>query len=273
MKKKLYSLQRRVLRFFKKQFRSPRKRLIIEGISAAAIIGIILFIVFSGKDSGTDDLKKGLSYLQAMEEKDTAPIEKEIKAIKKAERKAALESGKMDVWQQFSDSAILGDSRAVGFSYHEFVDATRVMAEGGATIRDIPKYIDKLKALNPSTIFLCFGLNDISIGNWDTAEEYIAELDDMVALLQSEIKGATVFVNSTIPAIEPAFERSAKWKAIPQWNEAIKAHCEEKLIPYIDINETVNEHMELYDPDGIHMKKEFYEYWAIDMVTEVNEYE
>ena len=38
------------------------------------------------------------------------------------------------VWQEFSDAVILGDSRAVGFSYYSFLDASRVLASSGERI-------------------------------------------------------------------------------------------------------------------------------------------
>lgn len=251
----------------------PKIRLIIEGIVVIAIISIIIYLVFFRQKDNTDDLKEGISYIENLEAMDTSEIEQKIKDIKKAERKAALESGEIDVWQQFDDSVILGDSRAVGFEFNEFVEDSRVIAEAGATIRNIPNYVDGVKNVNPSTIILCFGINDISIGFWSTVDEYIVELDEMIQLLQDSVPGSTVFVNSIIPAIDPAFERSELWRSIPDWNVAIKAHCEEKGIPYIDITPTVEEHQDLYDIDGIHMQRAFYEYWGITIVTEVNEYE
>ncbi len=193
--------------------------------------------------------------------------------FKRKERKAALESGEQDVWKYFNDSVVLGDSRAVGFEYHGFISEDRVFAEGGATIRNIPDYINGIKKVNPSSIILCFGLNDISIGYWNTSEEYIKELDEMLALLQKELPEATVFVNSILPATDPAFEQSEKWRNIPDWNKDIKEHCEEEKTPYIDIIDVVKEHKNLYDTDGIHMKKEFYPYWAIAIITEVTENE
>lgn len=158
-------------------FRSPRRRIIAEAVAAAGLTGLILFMVFSDSQKPDDDLKAGLSYIKSLEKASTAPIEKEIKEIKKAERKASLENGELDVWREFNDAAILGDSRAVGFSFYDFVEDNRVFAENGATIRNIPDYIESLKALNPSNVFLCFGLNDIVMGFWETTEDYTAELD------------------------------------------------------------------------------------------------
>lgn len=48
---------------------------------------------------------------------------------------------------------ILGDSRAVGFSYYQFLPENQVLAKNGATIDDIPDYMDQIVALNPSSIF------------------------------------------------------------------------------------------------------------------------
>ena len=95
----------------------------------------------------------------------------------------------------------------------------------------------------------------------------------MRKLLLDSIPNATVFVNSIIPAVDPAFEKSEKWRNIPDWNTAIKAHCEEESVPYIDISGVIEEHKDLYDIDGIHMKKEFYPFWAIAMIMEVTENE
>ena len=144
MKKTFSSLFKPVTGFFRKQFRNPRKRITAEAAAVVVIAGVVIFMVFSDRDTPTADLKEGVSYIRSLEKKDTLPIETEIKKIKKDERKAALENGEIDVWQQFNDAAILGDSRAVGFEFYELVDNSRVFAEAGATLRDIPNYIDEL---------------------------------------------------------------------------------------------------------------------------------
>ena len=251
-RRKKYPLPRRILRFLKRQFRNPRKRLLAELAAVVVIIGIVIFIALSGQNITTDDIKEGRAYIEG---------------------KAALESGDLDVWSQFTDIAILGDSRAVGFYSYNLVDESRVFATGGATIRDIEQYTDQLVALNPSSIIFCYGLNDISIGYWDNVDDYIAEQDQIIADLKEAMPNTTIYINSIIPAIDPAFERSEKWRDIPEWNDAIRQHCEDNNIPYIDITEDVEAHEDLYDVDGIHMQKAFYEYWAIDMITEVTENE
>lgn len=268
-----YPLPRRILRFLRKQFRDPRKRLFAELAAVAVIIGVVIFIALSGQDIVTDDIKEGRDYIEGLEAADTAHTEEQVKALRKEERRAALESGDLDVWAQFTDIVILGDSRAVGFYSYDLVDESRVFASAGATIRDIEQYTEQLENLNPSSVILCYGLNDISIGFWDSVNDYIAEQDQILADLQEALPNTVIYVNSIIPATDPAFDRSEKWRDIPDWNDAIRRHCEESEIPYIDITEDVEAHDDLYDVDGIHMQKAFYEYWAIDMITEVTENE
>ena len=180
------------------------------------------------------------------------------------------------MWAQFTDIAIMGDSRAMGFSSYNLVDESHVFAALGGTIRDIDTYTDQLVSLNPSNIILCYGLNDV--GYWSSVNDYLSDLDKTIEELQTLLPQAIVYVNSIIPVTSSALESyskevSERIQDIPDWNEAISQHCEDNSIPYIDITEEVETHRDLYDVDGIHMQKAFYEYWAIDMITEVTENE
>ena len=80
------------------------------------------------------------------------------------------------------------------------------MASAGATIRNIEQYTDQLVTLNPSSIIFCYGLNDISIGFWSNVDDYITEQDQIIADLQEALPNTTIYVNSIIPATDPAFE-------------------------------------------------------------------
>ena len=246
--------------------------MVIAGVVVAALV-ISVVTHLSGKSTESDDVKTGVTYIQTLEATDVSQVENQIKQVKAAERKAALESGEIDVWTLFNDSVIMGDSRAVGFYYYGFLGTDRVLAEAGATILKISEYTPSAQVVNPSSIFLCFGLNDISIGIWPTVEDYIAEYDKQIADLRTAIPGAQVYVVSTIPATDPAFNKASVWRNIPDWNEALKTHFADTDVHFIDISETVAEHQDLYDIDGIHMQKAFYDYWAIAIMAGVTENE
>ena len=164
----------------------------------------------------------------------------------------------------------------MGFSSFDLISENQVFASLGATIRDISTYTDQLIDLNPSNIILCYGLNDI--GYWDNPDSYLSDLDQIIKELQTALPETLVYVNSIIPVTSSGLDNfepeiSERIEEIPDWNTAIRQHCEDNDIPYIDITEDVEAHEDLYDADGIHMQKAFYEYWAIDIITEVTENE
>ncbi len=256
---------------------ADRRRLttiiIVVVVVVAVIIGVVAFVVHRHNVKKNADLAAGVSYLENLENRDTDEVEDEIKKKKAEERKAALNSEDADIWKMFNDSVIMGDSRAVGFSYYKFLDQDRVLATSGATIRKIPEWIDDAKKMNPSTVYLVFGINDTGMGFWKTPEAYIKEYEEQAEKIQEALPKAQIYIVSIIPATDPAFEKSTSWKVIPEWNKAMKAHFVDTKIRYIDITDTVNAHKNLYDADGIHMQRAFYPYWAKAIIAGTLEYE
>ncbi len=261
MERKKYMLREQI---------QKRRLSLMAGISVLIllVLALILFRIRAGEEPQAD-IGEGVAYLESLENRDEGAIEERIRALEKDEHRDALESGNLTIWEQFTDYAILGDSRTMGFDQYGFLPSERILAHGGATIADIPDYMEQLRALDPSYIFLCYGLNDVSIGYWDSPEEYARDLGEAVDSIRSELPEAEVFVNSIFPAREPAFEQAEDWRRIPEYNEVVKAYCEEEGYPYIDNNEIIEEHLDLYDEDGIHLQEDFYEYWAVNMLAEV----
>lgn len=217
---------------------------------------------------------EGLAYLEGLERQDPAQVDQIRKNIRKrkleAERDELLRqvtSGELDPFSMFQDYVILGDSRAVGYWYFGFLEEERCLTGGGDTIRNVELNMDGILALNPSTIYLCYGLNDTSIGYWDTAEEYVAEFMQVIDGLQEKLPGAKIVVSSILPARDPAFQLSSKWYNIPQWSAALETACEEKGIAFANNDSISEQYPELWDPDGIHVREAFYPYWATNLIV------
>jgi hypothetical protein len=214
-----------------------------------------------------------------MEAKDPDTVVQQLKYLRQqrllAQREEwlrQLDSGEISVWTMFDDFVLLGDSRAVGFSYYEFLPESRVLAEAGATILHLEEHIPDVVALDPSNIFLCYGLNDVSIGYWPTPEEYVEKYVEILESLHSQLPDAHIYVSSILPARDPAFQTSTAWYNIPEYSAAVGEMCEN--IPYcyfIDNDETAEEYSDLWDVDGIHVRSEFYEHWAYNMIAQVLE--
>ena len=242
-------------------------------LAAPVLLIAALSMVFRGgkdeKAAVDSTLDAGIRYLEVLEKKDPA----EVMAVRRqiSDRKLAaqrdqlvtqLTSGGMDPFSMFKDYCIMGDSRAVGFWYHGFLDKSRCIADGGHTIRDITANMDALVKMNPGTVYLCYGLNDTSIGYWDSAEQYVGEYMQIIREVKSRLPDTTVVVSSILPARDPAFERSKKWYNIPDWSAALEAACEENGVLFANCDSLADKYPNLWDPDGIHFRKEFYPYWA-----------
>ncbi len=244
------------------------KRIIIiaAGVALVILLIVLLFIFLKPENKA---IQKGVDHLKSLEKKDAAAIEKKVKKVKKEAQAEAMEKGEISVWERFHGSVLFGDSRTVGFQYYEFLDKKYVLAKNGLTIKDIDTYLPQMKTLNPSVLFLCTGLNDVSTGLWKTPQDYVKSYEEKIQMLKKELPDTEIYINSIIPVQEPASSKPYN-KKIPGYNKAVKAWCKEKGYAYIDNAEVYEEHKDLYDVDGIHFKKKFYEYWAVNMLAEVD---
>lgn len=236
---------------------------------AEILLAAVLLIVYAALTarSPADPLQDGIRHLKELESKDLTAIEREVKLIRQEARAKAIAEGSLSVWAQFDDYVIFGDSRTVGFYFYEFLDQQRIIADGGLTIADLASHMDQIRLLNPSSLFLCTGLNDVSIGYWPTPEDYVEAYEELMQQLMSELPDTHIYINSIFPAKDPAFDLSEDWRKIPEYNTAVRTWCEEKGYSYIDNTQVFEDHQDLYDSDGIHFAREFYQYWAANMLA------
>ena len=243
---------------------------------AVFLVGIML--VVGGRMFRSCQLKQkvkpGVEFLARQEKYPIHKIERHIKKnqenlMKKRleEQKEQIEKGEIDVWSLFSNIMILGDSRAVGFDVFGCLPPNQVVAAGGNNINAIEEAVPKIREMNPAAVFLCYGVNDIGIGTWETPEKYASAYIKIVKKMQKTFPGIKFYVNSTLPTEERAFQKNPRWKRIPEYNRVLKEACEKNHIGYVDCTKILEEHSDLYDvDDGIHMRKEFYPYWGTQMI-------
>ncbi len=225
----------------------------------------------------TVDLAPGIAYLDAQESRDPAVVVAAIQEIEAQRLQAQrdelmhqLVSGEQDVWSMFQDSVILGDSRAVGFSYYNFLSEEQVLAASGENIFAVEDHYDEIRALNPSYIYLCYGLNDIIF--WDSAESFAEGFGEMLEGLQREFPNATLIVSSIISIYDPAFEKESDWYALPDYSAALERYCNEHGIAFANSDDLCAEHSDLWQPDGIHLMPDFYPYWGSNLILTMLEH-
>ena len=259
-----------------KQKRKQNLPILPIALVAVLLAAVLLWGLFGGSEEKNmaEAVQAGVSYLESLEKKDPAAVQQVRKEIYQKKLDAQrdqllkqLTDGTIDPFSLFKDYVVMGDSRAVGFWYRDFLDKGRVLADGGHTIRNIPDQMDTLVSLNPSMIFLCYGLNDTSIGYWDSAESYVTEYVQVVKEIKEKLPGATVVVSSILPAKDPAFKQSKKWYNIPDWSAALEKACKDNGILFANCDQLAVDYPKLWDPDGIHFREDFYPYWASNLVV------
>lgn len=251
----------------------PDKKMIIltAGIAIAITVVIIAFI-YRRETHGRSEEKvtQGIAYLESLEQQDVQAINEVVRAIRTRENLNLADTDEGAVWGSFEDAAILGDSRAVGFSFYELLPEDQVMAESGAVITDVSKNIDQLKRLNPEMVFLCYGINDVKSGLWPEPADYAAECAAQMQAVINALPESGVYLNSILPAGGNAVW-DASYARIDEYNAALKAMAAQKGYGYIDNTVLAEEHQGLYQEDGLHLQTEFYKYWAANMLTGVDE--
>lgn len=243
-------------------------------ITVLAGIGLALLLSNLQEDmAAAEEARLGVSYLESLESKDPQAVDDVRNAIFQAKLNAErdeiirqLNEGEVDPFSMFQDFVLLGDSRVVGFEYFGFLDQSRVMAASGDTIRKIEESMDEIRALNPSYIYISYGMNDIISGLWDTADEYVAEYLEIIDTLRAEFPGATIVVSSILPARDPAFNKNSKFYNIPDWNAAMAEAFAEHGVIFADNDAISAEHADQWEPDGIHVRQTFYTPWAKNMI-------
>lgn len=246
-------------------------------VAVFVVFVICLVLLISGLQSqqrAEQATADGLAYLESLERMDPAQVDQVRKDIQKKKLEAQRDEllrqvtdGEVDPFSMFQDYVILGDSRAVGFWYFGFLEEDRCLTAGGDTIRNVEPNLEKILELNPATIYLCYGLNDTSIGYWDTKEEYVAEYMQILESLQEKLPDTKLVVSSILPARDPAFQLSSKWYNIPEWSAAVGEACEARGIAFADNDSISEQYPELWDPDGIHVRQAFYPYWATNLIV------
>ena len=254
----------------------------MNSISASVILAILvtLSLLISVRSAaeekhrnGSYELVKGMEYLKSIENvnPDTANEffrsrhkEKAADSDEKAKLISDINDESVDVFSLFKDYVLLGDSRALGFSHFGFLDYNRVFASGGDTILKSLDHIDRMKKLDPSYIFLCYGINDAGGSKWKTTEAYVEDVLKVINQLEREFPDAKIILSSIIWISDGANRNFPKWGRIYEFNPACRQMCLENGITYVDNDEICGTLKEdrLWSGDGIHLSKSFYKMWA-----------
>ena len=249
-------------------------------ILVVAVAGLILLAQLAGgrheKAPEADaDLSAGTAYLQALEQQDPAVVDEALKKFRlqeltaeRDEKLRQMQSGEISVWSLFEDYVIMGDSRAVGFTFLGALDDNRILAYYGDCSDKIPSHYQELETLNPSYIFLIYGLDDMLQAGNETPEAFTQIYLERLQDLQAHFPSAKIFVNPIFPCTDPAFdsyEPRKKWREAESYDKALENILRGTEFYYVYCD-NITDYSQYWTEDGIHFNADFYKIWSENMI-------
>ncbi|MEG0771033.1 MAG: GDSL-type esterase/lipase family protein [Clostridia bacterium] len=251
---------------------------VLIAIVVAVILGVVVFLSVQSireNDKIETSIKEGKSALDTLATTKVSEIEKQIEEIEKEQAKpikkeptssATSESIEnenpetSELKAKFKNSCIVGDSLVEGLVESELLGSDVVVSQIGVTSKTTDNLINKVINLNPKTVFLAFGINDLLL-----FENNISMFKDVykknVEKLQKGLPSATIYVNAIIPFTPSAIAKKPLFKNRTAYNNALSSLCTETGAIYIDGSFIIEGKSNMYSQDGIHPLTPYYKKW------------
>ena len=254
-----------------------KKAWAISIVSIGAIIGVIKL---NGNIEALNNLEnteeaqvaEGIKIIKSLEEKDVVESEEQINLVQSSLQGVNINKDnyneKANLINKFSNSVILGDSRAESILSYEILNNSSVVAYKGRNLISAQKSGDINKAINlaPKNIFLTYGLNDVQV--YGNTSDFIKEYEKIIKDIQMQLPNTKIYVNSIFRVNSKAISKSPALENVPQFNAAIMDMCNKLGLVYIDASSIVDD--SLYEGDGIHFKPEFNKRWVELLIQVAN---
>ncbi len=171
--------------------------------------------------------------------------------------------------EHFKNDLFVGDSLTDSLSFYEILEDKNVIAKLGLTLIGGKKEIDDIVKVNPSNIYLMFGMNDIlrKIDGNQFADEYA----EFIHSIHEKLPNANIYVQS-IPPVSSHVKKKKPLlnnENIDKFNEALKTMCKDENVSFLDLRPIFEENEDLIEPDGIHLKYKFYKLWLDYIIDNV----
>lgn len=247
-----------------------RRRILIVAICVTAIvIGIIVCVQI--KKGRPDQYEKNQKKLEQLETADISETEKQWEKLEGANEKTEIDTSKRNEYgvveldsatlkKAFGGVVVVGDSFSEALDVYGLLDEGSVIYKRGASVNEIDDLIEKVITMKPSTVIMEFGCNDLQMYNEDI-DGFIEQYQSEISKIKKALPDTMICVNSILPMTEEKVKEKAGREKRPQFNEAIKEMCDKEEYLYIDSSFIVEANPDLFEQDGIHMKKDYYEQW------------
>lgn len=173
-----------------------------------------------------------------------------------------------DIQKIFTEkkAVVCGDSMAEGLTAYKVLTDSNVVWHRGRRIDNMDKDLDKIKALNPSYLFLTYGSNDLELWTGRT-KSFINAYTKTLNMLKEELPNTTIVINSILPVSIKKTENDFSFSYQIEFNNALKDLAASYGITFLENSPYLSGKDKPYSSDGVHPKSFYYELWAKHMTS------
>lgn len=260
----------------KKRYRLNKKKFVRSLLIIIIIVSIPTFIVKNLINKNSK--KSSTTYLSHKDESvKKAGEEDKLSMIKKGNEEDLKNNKPLDIaitdyTSFFKDSVILGDSISESISYYSVLSENNVVAVKGLTVYKARKQIPNVISKSPKKLFILLGNNDLFEEKL-TENQFIKQYSILIDNLEKSLPNCKIYILSILPVTDKAEKENPflNDKRILSFNDAIKSMTEKYSLNYINILPVIQGKENLYEPDGIHFKYDFYKYLLSYIETYIKE--
>ena len=195
--------------------------------------------------SGKASIEWTLSFLKKQENQRIDDVEEEINKVNKDTSITKFDMTKAK--SRFDDVVFLGDSITEYLRQANILDSTSILASKGEHVNQASKHLDEIKNLKPKQIVILYGANDL---NTQTPEAFKENYINLVKKIQKVDPGVKIYLQAPLAVNENV-------KILIQKTKAVASATGANYLPSDGLITSKN----LYEPDGIHLKYDFYKNW------------
>ncbi|WP_242961531.1 GDSL-type esterase/lipase family protein [Peptostreptococcus faecalis] len=205
-----------------------------------------------------EQIKWTINFLKKQANQNIDDVEEEINKVNKDTSIEKFDMSKAK--SRFEDVVFLGDSITEYLKQANILDASSVLAVKGEHVNNAKKHLKEIKNLKPKQIVILYGANDI---NSSSPEAYKESYIDLIKTIKKENPKVKIYVQAPIPVDDSkTVNKDARInnESVKNLTEKVKEVAKVTGVGYLP-SEGLITSKSLYEPDGIHLKYNFYKNW------------
>lgn len=156
-----------------------------------------------------------------------------------------------------ANSILIGDSITEGFIVYGFLSEDIVFSQIGGSLLGSDDLFTAAAEAHPDRLFLAFGMNDM--GNFaGNVDKFYSTYKKKIETLKKQSPETKISLIKIVPPSKEAIANKPVLENHGKFNKAVLKIAKENKLNVVEADRIINEHPDLHESDGIHVKRDFY---------------